>query len=68
MAGGSITEQVVNYYTNYELVPDGESNHIKIKRKIDHAPISPLDGLGDETGTPYEEFNNKCSEALSDNS
>ena len=66
MAGGSITEQVVNYYTNYELVPDGESNHIKIKRKIDHAPISPLDGLGDETGTPYEEFNNKCSEALSD--
>ena len=36
----------------------------KIKKKIDHAPVSPIDGLGDETGTPYETFNNKCSEAL----
>ena len=25
-----------------------------------------MDGLGDETGTPYEAFNNKCSESLSD--
>lgn len=66
MAGGSITGQVLSYYTNYELVPDGENSiHFKIKRKQDHAPVSPLDGLGDETGTPYEEFNNKCSEALS---
>lgn len=66
MAGGSITEQVISYYTNYEIVPDGSSNHFKIKKKIDHAPVSPIDGLGDETGTPYESFNNKCSEALSD--
>ena len=66
MAGGSIMEQVISYYTNYEIVPDGSSNHFKIKKKIDHAPVSPIDGLGDETGTPYESFNNKCSEALSD--
>lgn len=66
MAGGSITEQVINYYTNYQIVSDGDSNHFKIKRKKDNAPVSPLDGLGDETGTPYEAFNNKCSEALSD--
>ena len=66
MAGGSITEQVISYYTNYQIVPDGESNHFKIKKKDDNAPVSPLDGLGDETGTPYEAFNNKCSEALSD--
>ncbi len=66
MAGGSITEQVISYYTNYQIVPDGESNHFKIKKKADNAPVSPLDGLGDETGTPYEAFNNKCSEALSD--
>lgn len=66
MAGGSITEQTISYYTNYAIVPDGESNHIKIKRKADNSPVSPLDGLGDETGTPYETFNNKCSEALSD--
>ena len=66
MAGGSITEQVISYYTNYQIVPDGESNHFKAKKKADNAPISPLDGLGDETGTPYEAFNNKCSESLSD--
>lgn len=66
MAGGSITEQVISYYTNYKIVPDGDSNHFKVKKKADNAPISPLDGLGDETGTPYEVFNNKCSESLSD--
>ena len=66
MAGGSVSEQVLSYYTNYEIVPDGESNHFKIKRKADHSPVSPLDGLGDATGTPYETFNIKCSEALDD--
>lgn len=66
MAGGSVTEQVLNYYTNYEIVTDGSSNHFKIKRKVDHSVVTPLDGLGDEEGTPYETFNNKCSEALSD--
>lgn len=66
MTGGSVTGQVLSYYTNYELVPDGDKSiHFKIKKKIDHAPVSPLDGLGDETGTPYEEFNNKCGETLS---
>lgn len=66
MAGGSITGQVLSYYTNYELVPDGENSiHFKIKKKVDHAPVSPLDGLGDAAGTPYEAFNNKCTEALS---
>ena len=54
MAGGSITEQVISYYTNYQIVPDGESNHFKVKKKADNAPISPLDGLGDETGTPLK--------------
>ena len=62
MAGGSIMEQVISYYTNFEIVPDGNSNHFKIKKKIDHSPVCPIDGLGDETGTPYEAFNNKCSE------
>lgn len=66
MAGGSVTEQVLSYYTNYQIVSDGDSNHFKIKKKSDNAPVCPLDGLGDETGTPYEEFNNKCSETLSD--
>lgn len=33
MAGGSITEQVISYYTNYQIVPDGESNHFKVKKK-----------------------------------
>jgi len=66
MAGGSVNEQVLNYYTNYEIVPDGESNHVQIKRRVDHTPICPKDGLGEETGTPYEAFNNKCSEALDD--
>lgn len=67
MAGGSVNEQVLSYFTNYEIIPDGNSNHFKIKKKFDHAPVSPLDGLGDETGTPYEAFNIKCSEALNDN-
>lgn len=66
MAGGSINEQVINYYTNYFLDTDGDSYHLRIKRKADNSPVSPLDGLGDETATPYETFNNKCAEALSD--
>ena len=66
LAGGSIMEQVLSYYTNYEIVPDGESHHFKIKKKLDHAPVCPIDGLGDETGTPYEAFNNKCSEIPSE--
>jgi len=66
MAGGSVNEQVISYYTNYQIVPDGESYHFKVKRKADNSPVSPLDGLGDETGTPYETFNNKCAEALDD--
>jgi DEAD/DEAH box helicase domain-containing protein len=61
MAGGSITEQVISYYTNYQIVPDGESNHFKVKKKADNAPISPLDGLGDETGTPYTPVRDKNS-------
>lgn len=67
MAGGSITEQVVSYYTNYKIEPETEGSiRFRIKRKDNNAPVSPIDGLGDETGTPYEAFNNKCSEALSD--
>ena len=66
MIGGSVNEQVLSYFTNYEIVPDGDSNHFRIKKKEDHAPVSPLDGLGDESGTPYEMFNTKCSEALDD--
>lgn len=66
MAGGSVKEQVLSYYTNYHIVPDGDSNHFKIKRKVDNAPISPLDGLGDEKGTPYATFNDKCAESLDD--
>ena len=66
MSGGSINDQVISYYTNYQIVPDGDSHHIQIKRKKDNAPVSPIDGLGDESGTPYEAFNNKCAEALDD--
>ena len=66
MAGGSVNEQVISYYTNYFLDTDGDSYHLRIKRKADNSPVSPLDGLGDETGTPYETFNNKCAEALDD--
>lgn len=66
MAGGSISEQVLQYYTNYEIVQDGDSNRFQIKRKEGHTPVCPSDGLGEEAGTPYETFNNKCSNALSD--
>lgn len=66
MASGSVNEQVLSYYTNYKIVPDGESRHIRINRKEDNSHVSPLDGLGNEVGTPYETFNNKCSEAISD--
>ena len=66
IAGGSVTEQVLDYYTNYELVPDGESNHVKIKNKDDHKIISPTDGLGEEHGTPYAFFNDFCAQVLPD--
>lgn len=65
MAGGDISEQVLNYYSNYEIVRDGDSNHIRIKRKSDHTPVSPKDGLGASEGTPYEKFNAECLKPLS---
>lgn len=65
LAGGSINEQVLDYYTKYQIVPDGDSNHCKIKRLADNSPVCPMDGLGDETGTPYEKFNNMCTESIS---
>lgn len=64
LAGGSITEKVIHYYTNYDIVPDGDSNHIKIKRRADNSIVSPIDGLGDENGTPYAVFNENCAKAL----
>ena len=33
MAGGSITEQVISYYTNYQIVSDGESTYKKCLRE-----------------------------------
>lgn len=66
MAGGSVTEQVIDFYTQYKVVPDGASNHFRVKKRDGNAPVSPTDGLGDTAGTPYEAFNNLCSEALSD--
>lgn len=63
--GGSITQQVINYYTNYFLDTDGSSKHTTIKKIAGNAPVGPGDGLGDPTGTPFEYFNEKCSEKLS---
>lgn len=45
MAGGSITEQVINYYTNYQIVSDGDSNHFKIKKKRTMLQLVLLTGL-----------------------
>jgi len=63
--GGSITQQVINYYTNYFLDTDGASKHVTIKKKVGNAPVGPGDGLGDPTGTPFETFNELCSKPLS---
>lgn len=62
--GGSITQQVIGYYTNYFLDTDGDSNHVTVKKKVGNAPVGPGDGLGDPTGTPFEAFNEMCSHPL----
>ena len=64
--GGSITQQVINYYTNYKLERDGDSHHFSILQKIGNGAVDPGDGLGDPTGTPFEKFNILCDEKSKD--
>ena len=59
---GSISQKVVDYYTNYAFQPRGRN--IFVYKKVDNSPVGPNDGLGDYKGTPYEIFNSECSKCI----
>lgn len=59
---GSINQKVADYYTPF--VYGREGNHIHYY-KSDNSPASPNDGLGNQTDTPYERFNECCASAIS---
>ena len=62
---GSITQHVIDYYTNFKIERDGRSCHATIKKIADNAPVGPADGLGNPENTPYETFNEECTKPLS---
>lgn len=59
---GSINQKVADYYTPF--VYGREGNHIHYY-KSDNSTVSPIDGLGIQTDTPYERFNESCANAIS---
>ena len=60
--GGSISQKVLDYYTHFLL--DQEGNKFVIRNVEDNKTMDPSDGLGESAGTPYETFNEKCSQTL----
>lgn len=63
--GGKITQKVVDYYTPYVLRTSG--GHLEVVDPLDNTTKDPSDLLGKEDGTMYATFNQKCTQALSDN-
>ena len=63
--GGRLTQAVYNYYSNFIGRKDG--NHAIVVRPDDNAECSPNDKLGEQAGSMYEVFNQKCMNALDDN-
>lgn len=63
--GGRLTQAVYNYYSNFIGRKDG--NHAIVVRPEDNAECSPNDKLGEQAGSMYEVFNQKCMNALDDN-
>ena len=61
---GSVNQKVIDYYTKYKFIHEG--NHIRIEGKEDSKQKNPTDGLGDYDGTPFDIFNNKCLESITD--
>lgn len=59
--GGSLNQKVVDYYTPFYIEANGGRLEIK---DLNNNIITPNGKLGDEAGTMYELFNNKCSEPL----
>ena len=62
--GGSVMQNVIDYYTHYYISRRGDTNQIDVKLKSDNTVIDPSYGLGDPTGTPYEKFNEECAKPL----
>lgn len=61
--GGKLTQTVSNYYTTYVL------RNVEGRLKVYDAENNekgPKDGLGDEAGSMYEQFNIQCSLRLDD--
>lgn len=62
--GGKISQKVVDYYTPYTLRTSG--GHLEVIDPLTNETKDPNALLGDEKGTMYASFNNKCTQALGD--
>ena len=62
--GGRLTQAVYNYYSNF--IGRKEGNHAVVVKPEDNEECSPNNKLGEQTGTMYEVFNQKCMNALDD--
>ena len=60
---GTISQKVINYYSNYVLRKENGTYQID-DPKNQNITISPANGLKDSAGTPYEIFNQKCTQKL----
>ncbi len=59
--GGSLKQKVIDYYTTYHLVNEGGRLDVQ---DSGYGEVGPKQKLGDEKGTMYEKFNEKCSKPL----
>lgn len=58
---GSLAQKVVDYYSPFYFIREGDHLHVS---DANGSIKIPTDKLGDETDTPYDLFNKKCSEPL----
>ena len=63
-AGGSLTQKVFNFYSNF--IDRKSGRRIEIVDPQTNDECSPNNMLGDKEGTMFERFNNMCLQALSD--
>lgn len=62
-AGGSLTQKVVDFYTPYRIARSaGKKGFLRVEDSTGK-PLNPDSGMGDENGTRYKQFSDKCADA-----
>ena len=60
---GSLTQKVVDFYTPYRIARSaGRKGYLRVE-DLTGQPINPHSGMGDEIGTRYKQFSDKCADA-----